>query len=69
MPAESFEEEGLERIPDLRLSQWLFQASLSRTSTKSKSLLVNSIMDVIKSESAFLSTLIVFILTFSHYIF
>ncbi|KAL5111034.1 26S proteasome non-ATPase regulatory subunit 6 [Taenia crassiceps] len=51
MPAESFEEEGLERIPDLRLSQWLFQASLNRTTAKSRSLMVNLIMDIVKSES------------------
>ncbi|EUB63030.1 26S proteasome non-ATPase regulatory subunit 6 [Echinococcus granulosus] len=51
MPAESFEEEGLERIPDLRLSQWLFEASLNRTTVKSRSRLVNLIMDVVRSEN------------------
>ena len=52
MPVELTEEEGLERIPDLRLSQWLFQASLNRTTAKSRSFLINLIMDVIKAESA-----------------
>ncbi len=51
MPIESFEEQGLERIPDLRLSQWLFQAGLGRTPQEKKTALGNEIMNVIKAES------------------
>uniref|UniRef100_A0A5K3EF25 26S proteasome non-ATPase regulatory subunit 6 n=1 Tax=Mesocestoides corti TaxID=53468 RepID=A0A5K3EF25_MESCO len=51
MPVESFEDEGLERIPDLRLSQWLFQASLSRTSADKKADLVEQIMTVIQADN------------------
>lgn len=51
MPSELFEEEGLERIPDLRLSQWLFLATLDRSSVKSKTALIEVMVNVIKSES------------------
>lgn len=51
MPVELFEEEGLERIPDLRLSQWLFLATLDRPSMKPKDALVKTMMDIIKTES------------------
>ncbi|VDO14875.1 unnamed protein product [Rodentolepis nana] len=51
MPIELFEEEGLERIPDLRLSEWLFLATLDRPSVKSKDGLVKKMMDVIKTEN------------------
>ncbi|KAM7538303.1 hypothetical protein Aperf_G00000075278 [Anoplocephala perfoliata] len=50
MPDE-FEEEGLERIPDLRLSQWLFLATLDRSSVKSKTALIEVMMNAIKSEN------------------
>ncbi|VDM04929.1 unnamed protein product [Schistocephalus solidus] len=51
MPLESFEEEGLERIPDLRLSQWLFQASLDRTPAAKRASLITEIMCVVKEEN------------------
>lgn len=51
MPVELFEEEGLERIPDLRLSQWVFQAGLSRTPDQKRQTLINETLTVIKSES------------------
>nr|VZH99562.1 unnamed protein product [Spirometra erinaceieuropaei] len=51
MPLESFEEEGLERIPDLRLSQWLFQAGLDRTPAAKKAALITEIMCVVREEN------------------
>ncbi|BHF66792.1 26S proteasome non-ATPase regulatory subunit 6 [Sparganum proliferum] len=51
MPLESFEEEGLERIPDLRLSQWLFQAGLDRTPAAKKAALISEIMCVVREEN------------------
>ncbi|CAH8821301.1 unnamed protein product, partial [Trichobilharzia szidati] len=31
MPLERLEEEGLEKIPNLRLAQWVFRAGLTKT--------------------------------------
>lgn len=50
MPVENFEEEGLEKIPDLRLAQLVFQSSIQPKDKDIRS----KIMEKVKSESTFL---------------
>ncbi|KER21049.1 hypothetical protein T265_10541 [Opisthorchis viverrini] len=50
MPLENLEEEGLEKIPDLRLAQWVFRAGLSKTTSADKEELQEKIMKVIREE-------------------
>ncbi|KAF5404267.1 26S proteasome non-ATPase regulatory subunit 6 [Paragonimus heterotremus] len=51
MPLENFEEEGLEKIPDLRLAQWVFRAGLDKTSSVMKKELLEKIMKCIRDEN------------------
>lgn len=44
MPVENFEEEGLEKIPDLRLPQWAFQY---KCDVSNKNEVKNKLMDVV----------------------
>ncbi|GAA53219.1 protein transport protein SEC13, partial [Clonorchis sinensis] len=53
MPLENLEEEGLEKIPDLRLAQWVFRGGLSKTTSADKEELQAKIMKVIREESEF----------------
>ncbi|KAG5445262.1 26S proteasome non-ATPase regulatory subunit 6 [Clonorchis sinensis] len=51
MPLENLEEEGLEKIPDLRLAQWVFRGGLSKTTSADKEELQAKIMKVIREEN------------------
>lgn len=51
MPLENLEEEGLEKIPDLRLAQWVFRAGLDKTSPVMKKELLEKILKCIADES------------------
>ncbi|KAA3677901.1 26S proteasome regulatory subunit N7 [Paragonimus westermani] len=51
MPLESLEEEGLEKIPDLRLAQWVFRAGLDKTSPVMKKELLEKIMKCVRDEN------------------
>ncbi|KAL3309387.1 26S proteasome non-ATPase regulatory subunit 6 [Cichlidogyrus casuarinus] len=48
MPAENFETEGLEKIPDLRIAQWCFELELKDSPTP-KDVVLEKIMTEIKS--------------------
>ncbi|CAL8087200.1 unnamed protein product [Calicophoron daubneyi] len=51
MPLENLEEEGLEKIPDLRLAQWVFRAGLDKTPQNVKQELQTKVLDCIKKEN------------------
>lgn len=53
MPLENLEEEGLEKIPDLRLAQWVFCFGLDKTSSQVKQALRGKIMKCIQEESKY----------------
>ncbi|CAH8484166.1 unnamed protein product [Dicrocoelium dendriticum] len=50
MPLENLEEEGLEKIPDLRLAQWVFRAGLEKTPPAMKAEVREKILTAIRSQ-------------------
>ncbi|CAH8514265.1 unnamed protein product [Heterobilharzia americana] len=51
MPLERLEEEGLEKIPNLRLAQWVFRAGLDKTPASLRKQLLEKITKCIQDEN------------------
>lgn len=51
MPLETLEDDGLEKIPDLRLAQWVYRAGLEKTPSDAKKELEAKIMSRIREEN------------------
>lgn len=54
MPLERLEDEGLEKIPNLKLAQWTFRAGLEKTSEPLRKQLLEKITKCIQDDSKFL---------------
>lgn len=54
MPLERLEDEGLEKIPNLKLAQWTFRAGLEKTPELLRKQLLEKITKCIQDDSKFL---------------